>query len=68
MTGNRENNLKNIDVEFPLGCMTVGTLSYWFIGYGLMYGSSNGWIATSDIFFNPGDVIRDGGVVFLVAF
>jgi len=25
LTGNRENNLKNIDVSFPIGCMTVVT-------------------------------------------
>tara|TARA_S200000501_G_scaffold279354_1_gene263310 strand:- start:1553 stop:4336 length:2784 start_codon:yes stop_codon:yes gene_type:complete len=25
LTGNRENNLKNIDVSFPVGCMTVVT-------------------------------------------
>ena len=39
--------------------ISVGTISYWAIGYGLMYGASNGWIATSDIFFNPGDGPHD---------
>ena len=28
-------------------------------GYGLMYGASNGYVATSDIFFNPGDGAHD---------
>ena len=49
----RSKNAVNISMKNILD-ISVGTLSYWFIGYGLMYGSSNGWIATSDIFFNPG--------------
>ena len=30
--------------------ISVGTISYWAIGYGLMYGASNGWIATTQTF------------------
>ena len=54
----RSKNAVNISMKNILD-ISVGTLSYWFIGYGLMYGSSNGWIATSDIFFNPGDGPHD---------
>ena len=42
--------------------ISVGTLSFWFIGYGLMYGgSSNGFIITemSDLLFNPGAGAED---------
>ena len=54
----RSKNAVNISMKNILD-ISVGTLSYWFIGYGLMYGASNGWIATSDIFFNPGDGPHD---------
>lgn len=54
----RSKNAVNISMKNILD-ISVGTLSYWAIGYGLMYGASNGWIATSDIFFNPGDGPHD---------
>ena len=54
----RSKNAVNISMKNILD-ISVGTISYWAIGYGLMYGSSNGWIATSDIFFNPGDGPHD---------
>ena len=39
--------------------ISVGTISFWFLGYGLMYGDTNGWIATSNLLFNPGDGAHD---------
>ena len=54
----RSKNAVNIAMKNILD-ISVGTISYWAIGYGLMYGASNGWIATSDIFFNPGDGPHD---------
>ena len=54
----RSKNAVNISMKNILD-ISVGTISYWIIGYGLMYGASNGYIATSDIFFNPGDGAHD---------
>ena len=48
----RSKNAVNISMKNILD-ISVGTISYWIIGYGLMYGASNGYIATSNIFFNP---------------
>ena len=45
----RSKNAVNISMKNVLD-ISVGTISYWIIGYGLMYGASNGYIATSDIF------------------
>ena len=55
----RSKNAVNISMKNILD-ISVGTISYWAIGYGLMYGASNGWIATSDIFFNPGERSQHG--------
>ena len=54
----RSKNAVNIAMKNILD-ISVGTISYWVIGYGLMYGASNGWIATSGILFNPGDGPHD---------
>ena len=57
----KSSNAVNISMKNILD-ISVGTLSFWFIGYGLMYGgSSNGFIITemSDLLFNPGAGAED---------
>ena len=54
----RSKNAVNIAMKNILD-ISVGTLSFWVLGYGLMYGDTNGWIATSNIWFNPGDGAHD---------
>ena len=54
----RSKNAVNISMKNILD-ISVGTISFWFLGYGLMYGDTNGWIATSNLLFNPGDGAHD---------
>ena len=60
----RSKNAVNISMKNILD-ISVGTLSYWFIGYGLMYGSSNGWIATSDIRLKNVESYVSGGLIIV---
>ena len=32
----------------------VGSLTYWFVGYSLMYGDTNGWVAWSGLMQGEG--------------
>lgn len=51
----RSKNVVNIAMKNALD-ITVGSLVFWFVGYSLMYGSSNGWIAWSGFtFYNEQD-------------
>ena len=57
----KSSNAVNISMKNILD-ISVGTLSFWLIGYGLMYGgSSNGFFITElgDLFFNPGAGAED---------
>ena len=54
----RSKNAVNISMKNILD-ISVGTLSFWALGYGLMYGDTNGYIATSGLLFNPGDGAHD---------
>jgi Amt family ammonium transporter len=54
----RSKNAVNISMKNMLD-ISVGTISFWALGYGLMYGDTNGFIATSGLFFNPGDGAHD---------
>ncbi|GIX46511.1 MAG: ammonium transporter [Candidatus Tectimicrobiota bacterium] len=36
---------------------SIGSLAFWAVGFGLMFGASNGWIGTSGFFFS--DFARD---------
>ena len=54
----RSKNAVNISMKNILD-ISVGTISFWALGYGLMYGDTNGFIATSGLFFNPGDGAHD---------
>jgi Amt family ammonium transporter len=38
---------------------SIGTLAFWAVGFGLMFGVSNGWIGTSGFFFSDFGVDRD---------
>ena len=41
--------------------ISVGTLTFWALGYGLMYGTkdASGWFSISDIWMNPGAGAHD---------
>ena len=54
----RSKNAVNISMKNILD-ISVGTISFWFLGYGLMYGDTNGYIATRNLLFNPGDGAHD---------
>ena len=54
----RSKNAVNISMKNILD-ISVGTISFWALGYGLMYGDTNGYIATSGLLFNPGDGAHD---------
>jgi len=34
---------------------SIGTLSFWLIGFGLMFGATSGWIGTSLFAYDPGE-------------
>ena len=66
----RSKNAANIAMKNFMD-ISVGTLSFWVLGYGLMYGTkdASGFISVSDLFFNPGagahDVFFQTRFVFL---
>lgn len=51
----RSKNAANIAMKNFMD-ISVGTLSFWALGYGLMYGTkdASGFISISDLWFNPG--------------
>lgn len=51
----RAKNAANIAMKNFMD-ISVGTLSFWALGYGLMYGAkdASGFISISDLWFNPG--------------
>jgi Amt family ammonium transporter len=38
---------------------SIGTIAFWAVGFGLMFGVSNGWIGTSGFFFSDFGVEHD---------
>ena len=56
----RSKNAANIAMKNFMD-ISVGTLSFWVLGYGLMYGTkdASGFISVSDLFFNPGAGAHD---------
>ncbi|TNJ45349.1 ammonium transporter [Tamlana fucoidanivorans] len=49
----RSKNVVNIAMKNVLD-IAVGSLVFWFIGYSLMYGDTNGWIGWSGLMYNQG--------------
>src|SRR6056300_1331208 len=49
----RSKNVVNIAMKNILD-IAVGSLVFWFVGYSLMYGSTNGWIGWSGFMFEQG--------------
>ncbi|RED45687.1 ammonium transporter [Seonamhaeicola aphaedonensis] len=49
----RSKNVVNIAMKNVLD-IAVGSLVYWFVGYSLMYGDTNGWVGWSGLMFNQG--------------
>lgn len=49
----RSKNVVNIAMKNILD-ISVGSLVFWFIGYSLMYGETNGYIGWSGLMFNQG--------------
>lgn len=56
----RSKNAANIAMKNFMD-ISVGTLSFWALGYGLMYGTkdASGFISISDLWFNPGAGAHD---------
>ncbi|NGP46613.1 ammonium transporter [Bacillaceae bacterium SIJ1] len=49
---------------FTLG---IGALVFWAVGYGLIFGTSNGWIGFSEFFYPGGDLgVGVGGEAFFL--
>ncbi|WP_136482112.1 ammonium transporter [Cognatitamlana onchidii] len=49
----RSKNVVNIAMKNVLD-IAVGSLVFWFIGYSLMYGDTNGWIGWGGLMYNQG--------------
>ncbi|AUS04786.1 ammonium transporter [Pseudotamlana carrageenivorans] len=49
----RAKNVVNIAMKNVLD-IAVGSIVFWFMGYSLMYGSTNGWIGWSGFMYNQG--------------
>jgi len=49
----RSKNVVNIAMKNVLD-IAVGSLVFWFVGYSLMYGTTNGWIGWGGFMFNAG--------------
>jgi len=60
----RAKNAMNILMK-NLMDFSVGTVAYWAIGFGLMFGVSSGWIGTSGFFFSD---YKPGGDPWVLAF
>jgi Amt family ammonium transporter len=54
----RAKNASNIMMK-NLMDFALGTLAFWAIGFGLMFGASNGWIGTSGFFFSDYATAQD---------
>ncbi len=56
----RSKNAANIAMKNFMD-ISVGTLSFWALGYGLMYGTkdASGFLSISDLWFNPGAGAHD---------
>ena len=56
----RDKNAANIAMKNFMD-ISVGTLSFWALGYGLMYGTkdASGFISVSDLWMNPGAGAHD---------
>ena len=48
--------------------VAVGTLMFWLVGYGLMFGASNGWYGTSGFMLNSGEPSDYGMLLFQTMF
>jgi Amt family ammonium transporter len=54
----RAKNAANIMMK-NLMDFSIGTLCFWAVGFGLMFGASSGWIGTSGFFFSDFRVDQD---------
>jgi len=49
----RAKNACNIVMKNAMD-FSIGTLAFWMVGFGLMFGASSGWIGTSGFFYEGG--------------
>ncbi len=60
----RAKNACNIIMKNAMD-FSIGTLAFWAVGFGLMFGATSGWIGTSGFFYEGGftDATLEDGVV-----
>ena len=40
--------------------LSVGSICFWIVGFGLMFGASSGWVGTNAFFYNPEAIVSEG--------
>ena len=55
----RAKNAGNIMMKNVMD-FSLGALAYWVVGFGLMFGASNGLFGASNFFYSPDNAIADG--------
>lgn len=48
--------------------LAIGSISFWIVGFGLMFGVSNGWIGTSNFFYEAPDNFQWSFLLFQTVF
>ena len=46
----------------------IGSITFWIVGFGLMFGASNGWIGTTNFFYEAPDNFQWAFLIFQTVF